>query len=185
MPFLKQERFIFPDDLLDAPPPADSERRWWAAYTKARQEKAFARELAKFAVPFYLPLVERSTLVRGRRVQVWTPLFSGYVFLFVGEDERLRALKTNRLSQLIPVSDQERLRRDLAQVQKLIATQAEVTLEPRIVPGQRVRVKTGAFMGIEGLVESRRGGYRLIVEVSFLQQGVSVELDELSVERLD
>jgi hypothetical protein len=40
-------------------------------------------------------------------------------------------------------------------------------------------------MGIEGLVESRRGGYRLIVEVSFLQQGVSVELDELSVERLD
>jgi transcriptional antiterminator RfaH len=181
MPILKEERNILPDDLLERPNEDDG-RRWWAVYTKARQEKALARDLVERRVPFYLPLVERTSLIRGKRVRSLVPLFTGYVFLCSNDDERLQTLKTNRTSQLVAVPDQDRLRRDLAQVQRLIAAKAEVTLEKRLSPGQRVRVKGGSFLGIEGVVEARRGSCRLIVEVKFLQQGVSVEIDELLVE---
>jgi hypothetical protein len=39
-------------------------------------------------------------------------------------------------------------------------------------------------MGIEGVVQQQRAGYRLIVEVSFLQQGVSLEIDEALLEEV-
>ena len=52
-------------------------------------------------------------------------------------------------------------------MQRLIVAKAVVTLEKRMSPGQRVRVKNGSFLGIEGVVEARRGGCRLIVEVKF------------------
>ncbi len=154
-------------------------------YTPRRDRRRhWRRDLVERSVPFYLPLVERTTLVRGKRVPSLSPLFSGYVFLCADDDERLQALRTNRTSQLVTVLDQDRLRRDLRQVQRLIVARAAVTLEKRLSPGQRVRVKSGSFLGIEGIVEERRGGCRLIVEVSFLQQGVSVEIDELQVEAI-
>jgi transcription antitermination factor NusG len=184
MPILKPERSIYPDDLLE-PGRVDADgRQWWAVYTKSRQEKALARELLQHEVPFYLPLVARTILVRGRRVESLLPLFAGYVFLHADEDQRVCALKTNRTSQLILVSDQDKLRRDLANVQRLILAKAPITVEQRLAPGTRVRVKAGPFMGVEGMVEQCRGASRLIVEVTFLQQSVSVQIDELLVEKL-
>jgi transcriptional antiterminator RfaH len=182
MPILSREHDIFPEDLLLPERPADEGRNWWAVYTKARQEKALARELYAQSVPFYLPLVTRTILVRGKRVESLLPLFTGYIFLYIDDDERLKALKTNRTSQLIPAPAGEKLRSDLRHVQRLIEAKAPLTVEQRLFPGTRVRVKSGPFMGVEGVVEEQRGQSRLIVEVTFLQQSVSVQIDELLVE---
>ena len=62
--------------------PAD--RRWFALYTKARQEKSLARELLKHRIPFYLPLVKKTNVSRGRKRISLMPLFGGYVFLYRG-----------------------------------------------------------------------------------------------------
>jgi transcriptional antiterminator RfaH len=183
MPILKPERSVYPDDLLEHDQADGDGRQWWAVYTKARQEKALARELLQHEVPFYLPLVPRTILVRGRRVESLLPLFAGYVFLRADEDERVKALKSNRTSQWIGVTDQDKLRRDLASVNRLILAKAPITVEQRLAPGTRVRVKAGPFMGAEGIVEHCRGACRLIVEVTFLQQSVSVQIDELLVEK--
>ncbi len=185
MPILQPEPSVFPDDLLAPESQVDAERLWWAVYTKARQEKALARDLFAQQIPFYLPLVPRSSLSRGRRIESQLPLFKSYLFIFVREEERVETLRTNRVSRLIPVESPARLRRELWQVQQLIARKAPIVVEARPAPGRRVRVKSGAFMGIEGVVEQQRSGYRLIVEVSFLQQSVSVELDDGQIEALE
>ena len=78
MPILKEERNILPDDLLDRDGDGD-DRQWWAVYTKARQERRW-RDLVERSVPFYLPLVERTTLIRGKRVASLSPLFSATCF---------------------------------------------------------------------------------------------------------
>lgn len=181
MPILKQEPAEFPEGLLDSEGREET-RLWRATYTKARQEKSLARDLLAYQIPFYLPLVSKKTLVRGRRVESLSPLFSGYVFLYCTDDERYKSLTTNRISQVVEVKDQERLWSDLRNLKRLIVAKAPMTIESRLAPGQRVRVKSGPFMGVEGTIESRRGAFRLIVEVSFLQQGVSVEIDDFQVE---
>jgi transcriptional antiterminator RfaH len=185
MPILKEEPSIFPETLLDAAPAEESDRRWLALYTKARQEKSLARELLKYRIPFYLPLVKKTTVSRGRRRTSLMPLFGGYIFLYGSEEERVRALTTNRIARILAVEDPDQLVFDLRQLRQLINANAPLTVESRLGPGQQVRVRQGAFAGLEGTVLKRRGETRLLVSINFLQQGASVEIDDFLLDPLD
>ena len=182
MPILANETTIYPDQLLDGFTSSVSGRQWWVIYTKARQEKALARQLLRWKVPFYLPLVAKENLIRGRRVESHIPLFGGYVFSFASDEERVQSLTTNRISRILPVSNGDVLCDELRDVRQLIASDAPLTVERRLVPGQRVRIKAGSLLGMEGTVVTHRGKTRLVVAVSFLQQGVSIEIDNFLLE---
>ena len=185
MPILASEISLFPDHLLDIDGDAEPQRRWWALYTQSRQEKAVSRRLLSCGVPFYLPLIAKDHLIRGRRVCSYVPLFAGYVFLFGSEDERNAALTTNRVSRILQVEDQSQLRDNLRQIRRLIAAGAPLTVEERLSPGQRVRVTAGALQGLEGVVLTRRGKSRILVAIDFLQRGVSVAMESFLLEPID
>jgi hypothetical protein len=185
MPILEAETSVFPENLLTELVLEPSDRRWWVVYTKARQEKAFVRQLLGFRVPFYLPLVPKDHLIRGRKVQSFIPLFGGYAFLYGDEQERVAGLTTNRVSTMIEVDDQQQLVRDLNQVCQLISANAPLTVERRLTAGRLVRIKAGPMQGLEGQVIRRRGQTRLLVAVTMLQQGVSIEIDDFLLEPLD
>ncbi len=175
---------IYPADLFSAAQ-ATSERLWWAVYTRSRQEKVFARHLLANEIPHYLPLVKKTYLSCGRKFSAQVPLFPGYVFMFGSEQERLESLTSNRVSKVLLVPDPSRLRADLEQVFRLIDSGAPLTVEQRLAPGNRVRIRKGAMAGLEGTVLVRRGQTRLFVAVTFLQQGASVEVDDFNLEPID
>jgi transcriptional antiterminator RfaH len=185
MPILREEPSMYPETLLDAAPSDVAGRRWLAVYTKARQEKSLARELLKYGIPFYLPLVRKAAISRGRKRVSLSPLFGGYVFLFASEEERVRSLTTNRISRILAVDDAEQLAFDLRQLRQLIVAGAPLTVESRLGPGQRVRVRRGPFAGLEGTVLKRRGQMRLLVSINFLQQGASVEIEDFLLDPVD
>ena len=182
MPILASEPNLFPDNLLDDFTTEPSERRWWAVYTRSRMEKSLARQLLQMEIPFYLPLIPRTTTIGGRRVKSLLPLFGGYLFLYGTDAERIQTLGTNRVSQLWTNSFVDELTRDLRDVRSLIESGVPLTPEGRLQPGERVRVKTGLLMGLEGVVISRRGEDRLLIAVNFLQQGVSIQIHDYQVE---
>lgn len=183
MPILHKEPNIFPEDLLENANFAVSNgRRWWVLHTRPRQEKAIARDLLGRGVPFFLPLIPRENVIRGKRVRSFSPVFSSYVFLHADDDERAGCLKTNRVVCTLEVANSRELVDDLRQVQRLITLDAPLSLERRIGERQWVRVKRGPLAGIEGLVQRRKKKTRLIVLVRLLHQGVSVELDDFLVE---
>jgi len=180
VPILAQEPTIYPDDLFTSLPAQEgsADRVWWAVYTRSRQEKAVARELFQYDVPFYLPLIPSDRVVNGRRTRSFLPLFAGYVFVFGTNDERIITLKTNRISRILPVTEQERLRWDLSQVHQLIASDAPLSVERRLRAGQKTRIKTGPFRDFEGTIVRRQGRQRFIVAVDFLNQGISIEIED-------
>ena len=207
MPILDAETSLFPVNLLVTPLPADSnsndtdqklaqpvdlsqseanshdsERSWWAVYTKARQEKAFARQIHGMEIPFYLPLVPKDNYIRGRRVRSLIPLFGGYVFMFGSEEERHQSLTTNRVSTILPVADQTQMFSELTKVKWLIDSEAPLTFEKRLVPGDPIRVKSGSLAGLEGTVIKRKGLMRIQIAVTMLNQGVSAEIDDFMLE---
>ncbi|MGA2059069.1 MAG: transcription termination/antitermination NusG family protein [Thermoguttaceae bacterium] len=185
MPILKEEPNLFPETLLQDCVQETLDRNWWVIYTKARQEKSLARELLAFRIPFYLPLIKKTAVVKGRKRISFVPLFSGYIFIFSTEAERIKSMTTNRISRILTVNDPQQLVYDLEQLRRLIASNAPLSVEQKLAPGNRVRVKQGALMGLEGTVLMRRGVTRLLVRVNFLQQGASVEVDDYLLERLD
>ena len=180
MPILKKEDDIYPDDLLQNESLlADETRRWYCLYTLSRREKDLARKLIARQIGCYLPIVpKRYRSPAGRLRTSWVPLFNNYVFLYADESERHFCFTTNCLSRVEEVGDDHQLVQDLRAIQTAINAGIPLTPEARIEPGQRVRVRRGPFQGYEGHVIRREGKTRLLLSINFLEQGVSMELDE-------
>ncbi len=175
---------LWPENLLDEGPEDRSEMgpRWFVTYTKSRQEKALARDLFQLEIGFYLPLVRHTTIYGRRKIHTDEPVFSGYVFMYGTEEQRVDSLKTNRISRVLCVPDERALRFDLCQLKRLIASNAPLTVESRMAPGNRVRIKRGQLAGLEGTVLYRRGETRIVIRVDFLQQGASIAIDDYLLE---
>ena len=130
-------------------------------HTKARQEKAVARYLSAAGAFFYLPLVDRVTLIRGRKLRSQVPLLPGYVFLSGDLEDGYAAISTKRVCRLIQVADQELLLDELTQIQGALDRGAELYRCPFAVVGTRCRVTKGPFDGSEVEVTSKLGANRL------------------------
>jgi transcription antitermination factor NusG len=186
MPILARETDLYPPDLLDRDELGrEPDRRWWAVYTRSRREKDLMRRLKAMQLAFYGPTVAKSQRSPSGRVRTsFVPLFTNYVFVYGDAAARYHTLETSCVSSCIEVIDGQTLSRELRSLRRLIATSQPLTVEERLEPNAVVRVKSGPLRGIEGVVVCRRGRHRLVVSVTFLQQGASVEIDDFMVEPL-
>lgn len=177
MPLLDRETDIFPDDLLTSEHAL--KEPWWAIYTMSRQEKKLMRELIGEKIAFYSPVIERRyRSPNGRLRKSYEPLFANYVFVCGDEDARYRTVCTGCVSRWMPVSEPEKLVADLYQIYRLVATKAPLAPEQRLEPGMKVRIRNGSFAGYEGVIVRRDKEIRLQVSVRFMDQGISVAIDD-------
>jgi len=150
---------------------------WWIAHTKSRSEKVFAWDLRNRQIPYFLPMVLRVRVSGGRKRKVMAPLFPGYVF-FCGNDEaRYKAMTTNRLCQTIEVREQEILLGELTFIERALVSKALLDPYPYAAVGRRCRIKSGPFMDLEGVVIQRSKATRIVLQVSILGQGASMEIE--------
>lgn len=184
MPILAAEIDVFPEDLLARDDLTDENgSHWWAVYTRSRQEKELMRSLVAMEIPFYCPIIShRFRSPAGRLRTSHLPLFSNYVFMYADGFRRYQALKTNLISQTIEVNDGPQLVHDLRQIQRLIQLGLPLSIESKLAPGCKIRIKSGPLNGMEGMVVKRQGAEFLFVAVNFLQQGALVKLDSNEVE---
>lgn len=181
MPILPAEPDCTPADLLDKPESRSG--TWWLIYTKSRQEKSLMRQLRQKGVAHYAPQVPQRYRSPAGRIRVsHVPLFAGYVFVFGADEARYEAVCTGCAIKTTAVPDSEELLEDLRQVRDLINLGVPLTIESRLEPGQHVRVRSGAFAGYEGTVIRRENETRLLVAVRFMEQGVSVKLEDFQLE---
>jgi transcription antitermination factor NusG len=185
MPLLALERYLYPDDLLGNPACfADVPERWWVLHTRPRAEKTLARQCFGRKLPFYLPLYRKKWRSAGRLQNSYLPLFPGYVFLYGEAQVRHAALETNLVAQAISVSDQGQLQADLVRLNRLLDVDAAVAPEDRLEPGAPVKVIHGPLAGLEGKVLRRDKNCRFVIEVQFLQRGVSAEIESWMIQPL-
>ncbi len=161
------------------------EGTWWALYTLARFEKKLMRQLLEIEVPFYGPTIARRyRSPQGRLRTSVEPLFPNYVFIMGDEMARYNAVSTGSVSRWMPVANSVELVTDLRQIRSLILTDAPLSPELRLMPGQKVRVKTGIFKGFEGTIIRRENEVRLLISVRYMGRGASVALDDCQLEAI-
>ncbi len=182
MPLLSKEPDIYPANLLDSPDA--SQQPWWAMYTLARQEKKLMRLLTKGDIAFYAPVIPRRYRSPAGRVRTsYEPLFANYVFVCGDEGTRHAAVCTGCVSRWMPVGQPQELVEDLKQLHALIQMDAPLSPERRLEPGEKVRIRSGPFAGYEGVVFRRDRETRLQVSVRFMDQGVSVAVEDCQLEK--
>jgi transcription antitermination factor NusG len=161
---------------------ADIGGTWWVAHTRGRHEKSLAQDLLAHAISYFLPMMQRTLIIRKRRFQSMIPLFPGYLF-FAGDDTaRYRALCTSHVANVIPVVDQARLVYELAQIERALATPSGFDPFPYLRRGARCRIVAGPLEGVHGVVERRDGITRLILQVEMLGQAVATQIDPALLE---
>lgn len=158
---------------------------WWVAHTKSRNEKALAWQLVNRQVQYFLPMTWKVSRKKQRTIRSLLPVFPGYLFFCGRERDRMEVLKTNRVSSLIPVLDQDRLVKELKPIERVLRAGEILMPHDYLKAGQQCRVIAGPLMGTEGIVESTPKGSRLILQVDMLGQAASVEIDLDMVEKIE
>ena len=164
---------------------ADFTGEWWVAHTKSRNEKALAQDLIRREISYFLPMSWKVSRKSRRTTRSLLPLFAGYLFCCGKEDDRLELLRTDRVANVIKVTEQKRFMKELLQIEQ--ALKAGVPLIPHkyVKMGQKCRVTSGPLLGLEGIVTQTRGAMRLVLQVDMLGQAASVEIDLDMIETLD
>jgi len=163
----------------------DAEGLWWVVHTKSRNEKALAWDLVRKGVSYFLPMRWKVSRTSGRTIRSLMPLFTGYLF-FCGDDEqRITVLQTNRAAGLIAVSDQEKLIRELSEIEFALRSGAVLQPDKYVKEGQRCRVSGGPLAGLKGVVLMSGRRMRLLLQVDILGQATSVEIDSDLIEPLE
>lgn len=162
------------------------EPRWYAAYIWANHEKRVAEQLAQRSVEYFLPLYESVRRWKDRNVHLHLPLFPGYVFFRIALRDRSQVLQIPRVVRLIgfngtptTMPDQE-----MAAVREGLSRQSRVEPHPYLTVGRRVRIRAGAFQGLEGILLRKKGNFRVVLSLDLIQRSIVVDVDAGDVEAL-
>ena len=164
---------------------ADLPGTWWVAHTKSRFEKAFAWDLHRAGIGYFLPLVKRVMFSGDRKRHVLSPLFTSYLFICGSVEDRLTALRSGRLCQTIEVPDQHKLIEQLLPIESALIMGVQLNPYPHAAVGRRCRVKSGPFLGTEGVVLKRRRLPTIVLEISVLGVSAAMEIDADLLELID
>lgn len=149
---------------------------WFVCHTRPRCEKKFAALMAAEKIEHYLALVQSVRKYRQQTKRFSKPLFPGYVFACVPLTKKARIYQQELLARAIPVDDEAKFLRQLADVKTIVASGFELSVMPLLSRGRRVKVVGGPLHGLEGLVDDPSNPRGIILSVDVLQQGLLVKM---------
>lgn len=162
------------------------ESHWFALHTCANHEKVVARQLELRSIECFLPIYERMSRWKDRRVKLQLPLFSGYVFVRMALTEKLPALRIPGVVRLVgfggqatPIDGDE-----MEALQRGLAGGLLAEPWPYLTAGRRVRIKSGALQGIEGVLIRKKTICRFVLSLHLIQRSMAVEVDGADLEAI-
>lgn len=164
--------------MLEAP--------WHVLHVFANHEKRVAQHLAARSLEHYLPLYTERSRWTDRSVDVERPLFTGYVFARFSPRTRLSLISTPGVIRLL--GEDERNVVSCAEIDRIrdgLARGCLLRPHSGVALGARVRVRSGVFDGVEGVVTEIRHQCKVIISLSAVQQCFSLEVELRDVEILN
>lgn len=154
---------------------------WYVIHTKPREERRALENLERQGYVCYLPLLITEKIRRCQLHAVEEPLFPRYLFIHLDispDGQSWSAIRsTYGVSRLVMFGQQPASLDDgwveaLRQADR-VRRETPVVL---FVPGEKVTIMEGPFVGIEAIFHIRSGAERAMVLVEFLGKTVKVPL---------
>lgn len=162
-----------------------SETRWFAMYTRSRNEKKVYLELQNAGIEAYLPLVKRLRIWSDRKKMVEEPLFRSYIFVHITEADYFTALNVPGAVRFItfggkavPIPENQ-----IIAIRNYLDDFEEVPDDGALLEaGQLVKIKSGPMEGLIGKLIRYRNRHRLIIQIDAIGQSISLSVPRSKVE---
>jgi transcription antitermination factor NusG len=156
----------------------DTDKYWFALYTKPRGEFKAEEQLSSAGINNYLPIITRLKQWSDRKKKITEPLLRGYIFIYGDEHDRLVSVEQKAIVRCL--FDGGRAARipewQIESIRTMLETESDIIVHNGIVPGAKVIIKTGPFEGIVGTIVSGKEGKSISVTIDLLNRSVIARL---------
>jgi transcriptional antiterminator NusG len=175
--------------INSAAEPVRLDSRWFALWTRSRQEKVAASMLRGAGVQHFLPLKSELRQWSDRKKVVERPLFSGYLFvrMNLSRDNRLQVLKSSGIVGFVgnssgpaPIPDHQ-----IEQIRTVISEGLECSESPLLEEGDLVRVVRGPLIGLQGRLIQKNSSSRLLISIESINRAVAISVVQEDVEPVE
>jgi len=158
--------------------------RWYALYTCARHEKRVASQIERRRVSCFLPMYRSVRRWKDRRKELELALFPGYVFVNMSLSSKLKVLEVPGVVRFVSFNGQPAAlpTEEIEVLRTRLGDKAGIEPHPYLRVGRKVRVHSGPFEGLEGIVVRRKDHCRLIFSIDLIQRSLAIEVDEADLE---
>lgn len=151
---------------------------WHILYVKHQHEKRIHEKLIELQLNSFLPMIQTIRKWSDRKKKIYTPLFSGYVFVEIKKKNELyistsipgvfRFLKNGNQYSKLTNSEYNHLKllvnaKDIENIQLL-------TTSPR--EGENRKISFGPLQGLEGQVIKSDNKHKIILRIDSMKQNI-------------
>jgi transcription antitermination factor NusG len=165
-----------------------TDSKWFAVYTTCRHEKRVALHFEQREIEHFLPLYSARRKWRdGSKVVLELPLFPCYIFVRIPRLDRARVLSVPGAQAVVGGTGGEPAPLADSAIDSLRQGVQLGGIEPHalLTVGEAVRIRSGAFAGMTGIVSRKKSGFRVVLTLQQIMQSVAVEIDEHDVEGME
>jgi transcriptional antiterminator NusG len=155
---------------------------WFAVYVVHKHEKRVAQHFQVREIEYYLPLYEAQRKWKdGSKVTLQLPLFPGYIFARTPRDGRRRIVEAPGVLFIVGKPERSMISDSYMQLLRDGLHLRKAEPHPSLPIGKRVRIKSGALAGIEGVLVRKKVSLRVVLTVEAIMRSFAVEvgLDEV------
>ncbi|HPN38431.1 MAG TPA: UpxY family transcription antiterminator [Melioribacteraceae bacterium] len=159
-------------------------RKWYALYTKPRQEFKAEQQLKEMEITTYLPLITKVKQWSDRKKKVIEPLFKSYIFINANNSERYISVQAKSIVKIVNFKGVPATipNWQIENLQKMLVTNPDAFVSDLIKIGTHVKIVEGPFAGVEGIVAKYSNDERVLgINIETLQRSVIVHLPANSV----
>lgn len=156
-----------------------SEPRWYILYVKSRAEKKVRDKLEKHKIEVFLPLMKIMRQWSDRKKQVQVPLFSGYLFLYIDE-EQIHFVKmiegvvgfVKHENKYATIKENQ-----LNEIRMFLKTGLHIQSEPDVFSkGEKVKIVFGPLKDVEGELLEIKNEKHFIVRIEIIHQVLKISM---------
>jgi transcription antitermination factor NusG len=165
-------------------PETDSFKDWFVLYTRPQYEKKISREISRLNYENYLPVRMTARQWSDRIKRIEEPLFPNYLFVRMTGTDKRQILSTEGAVRIVSFEGKPVAIKDseILKIRKLETSGKMILAEGPGCKGDKVRVIRGILTGYEGELLRCNKSSRLLVRLSALNSGISVEISARDVE---
>lgn len=154
-------------------------KRWFALYTRPKAEKKIQHYLLQKGISHYLPLNRVKKKWSDRYKWVDEPLFKGYLFVEITDNERFDVLNIPGAVRFVSFNGVAAPIRstDIEFLKKLLDTDYEIdTVATHLTTGSKVVIDRGPLTGYVGTLIQYEGNKKVKVDVEHLEYSLVISI---------